>query len=90
MNQEPTPSPKIVAQARTQPNSWIYEFDGKFGPNDEVPREAIVGAWQVDAAGNIVGGFIRNPNHVRAPSKTDGADPSIPLPWQIRDSLRRP
>lgn len=89
MDQKPTPSPEIVAQARTQPNSWIYELDGKFGPNDVVPREAVVGAWQVDSRGNITGSFIRNPNHLQAPGKTAAADPPIQLPWQIKNPSRR-
>lgn len=89
MDQKPTPSPELVAQARTQPDSWIYKVDREFGPNDAVPPEAIIGAWQVDSAGNITGGFIRNPNHVQAPRKTAEVDPPVQLPWQIMNSLRR-
>jgi hypothetical protein len=43
---------------------------GKFGSTDRVPAEAIVGAWKVDADGNISGVFIENKNY-------DGGGPAL-------------
>jgi hypothetical protein len=49
-----------VEEAKRTPNGWVYRIAGRFAPSDDVPPEAVVGAWRVDAQGNIVGGFVRN------------------------------
>jgi hypothetical protein len=54
------PLPGEIAEAKRIPNGWVYRIAGKFGPDDGVPPEAIVGAWKVDAAGVIVGEFLPN------------------------------
>jgi hypothetical protein len=54
------PLPGEVEEAKRHPNGWVYRIVNRFGPNDFVPPEAIVGAWKVDAKGEIVGGFIQN------------------------------
>lgn len=66
MTTEPVvnPMPGEVAEAKRTPNGWVYRIEGKFAPEDAVPRERIVGAWKVDASGNIVGEFMKNPNFV--------------------------
>ncbi len=46
------PRPEALAEAKLNPGGWVYEIE-----------EAIVGAWQVDESGNIVGEFKPNPNH---------------------------
>ena len=51
-------------EARRHPGGHVYQIEGNYGPDDAVPPEAIVGAWQVDANGKIVGEFIPNPNYV--------------------------
>lgn len=51
------------AEARKNPGGWVYEIEGPYGPDDAVPPEAVVGAWQVDENGRIVGDFIPNPNY---------------------------
>ena len=53
----------MVEEARKNPNGWVYVIDGKFGPNDAVPPEAIVGAWKVDASGKLTGEYKANPNY---------------------------
>lgn len=55
------PPPGVVADARANPGTWVYEIDGEF--DDDVPPAAIRGAWPVDDAGRIAGGFVPNPNH---------------------------
>jgi len=58
------PLPGEVEEAKSHPNGWVYRIKGSFRPEEAVPREAIVGAWKVDAEGKIVGEFMPNPNHV--------------------------
>jgi hypothetical protein len=60
-----TPSDEARAEARQNPGGWVYKIEGDYGPDDAVPREAIVGAWKVDENGNITGDFIPNPNFRR-------------------------
>ena len=57
------PTEKAVAEARNSPDGWVYEIDGSFGPDEDVPPDAIVGAWKVDSNGQIVGKFVPNPNY---------------------------
>jgi hypothetical protein len=42
------------------PRGWVYLIAGSFGHDDEVPAEAIIGAWRVDHLGKVVGKFVRN------------------------------
>jgi len=58
-----TPDKAAIEEAKRLPNGWVYKIEGKFGPNDAVPPEAIVGAWKVDGQGDIVGDFIPNPKY---------------------------
>ena len=62
MEREKGPPKLALAEAKLHPNGWVYKIEGDFGADDEVPSEAIVGAWQVDANGVIVGEFMPNPN----------------------------
>jgi hypothetical protein len=52
-----------VREAKLHPNGWVYVIDGDYGPDDDIPPEAIVGAWKVDSSGMILGEFIPNPKH---------------------------
>lgn len=58
---EPTQAER--EQAKVRPSFWVYKIVGNYGRDDAVPSEAIAGAWQVDAQGNIFGDFIPNPNY---------------------------
>lgn len=55
----------MVAEAKRHPNGWVYQIEGSFGPNDAVPPQCIVGAWSVDAHGELTGEFKPNPNYVK-------------------------
>ncbi len=58
------PTPEIVAQARNNPNTWVYIIDGDYQGKQEVPQHAIVGSWQVDEKGEIIkDSFLANPNY---------------------------
>lgn len=58
-----TPLPGEIEEAKRNPNAWVYRIAGRFAPNENVPPEAIVGAWKVDADGRIVGAFNANPKY---------------------------
>ena len=60
----------VIKAARENPNGWVYKIEGAFGPTDFVPPEAVVGAWKVDASGNLTGEFLPNPKYVPGVSKT--------------------
>jgi hypothetical protein len=66
----PTITPALIAEAKRQPNGWVYAIDGVSDPNGAVPPERIRGAWKVNANGEIEGEFIPN-NKYRPP---DGAE----------------
>ncbi len=53
----------IIKAARENVNGWVYKIEGPYGPTDYVPPEAIVGAWKVDANGNLTGEFVSNPKY---------------------------
>ncbi len=65
-NAEKTPRPEAIEEAKLNPGGWVYEIAEGYDPNGAVPPEAIVGAWQVDDAGNITGEFKPNPNYHRS------------------------
>ena len=54
----------VVKAAQENPNGWVYKIEGDFKPEEQIPPEAVVGAWKVDENGNITGEFIPNPNHI--------------------------
>lgn len=54
------PLPGEIEEAKCNPNGWVYRVAGIFASNENVPPEAIVGAWKVDASGRISGRFIAN------------------------------
>lgn len=56
------PSSGEIEEAKKHPVGWIYRIAQKFEGCETVPPEAIIGAWQVDGSGNIVGSFQSNPN----------------------------
>jgi hypothetical protein len=47
---DPTkPIPReVMGEAKLHPRGYVYKIDGGLGPNDEIPPEAIMGAWNVD------------------------------------------
>ena len=57
------PSPGAIAEAAKNPGGWVYEIGGGLDPDGAIPPAAVVGAWQVDDHGKIVGEFKANPNY---------------------------
>jgi hypothetical protein len=64
------PPPELVEEAKANPGGWVYEIDGDRvdDPNGAVPPDAIIGAWKVDARGNLSGDYQANPNYGPLPS----------------------
>ena len=56
------PTDELRNEAKLNPGGWVYEIHGEFTPDEDIPPQAIAGAWKVDEQGNIVGDFIPNPN----------------------------
>jgi hypothetical protein len=65
------PPPEARVEAKRNPNGWVYATDARYGRTEHIPPAAIIGAWKVDAAGEIVGDFIPNPKHVPGHPKQD-------------------
>ena len=63
-----SPTDEARREAKENPGGWVYQIDCDHGPDVAVPGEAIVGAWQVDENGEIIGDFLPNPNYVPSPS----------------------
>ena len=61
-----SPTPEAAAEAKRNPNGWVYKIVGDYGRDDAVPPEAIAGCWKVDEHGNITGDFVPNPNFTPA------------------------
>ena len=57
------PYPGEVEEAKRNPGGWVYRIAGHFKENEDIPREAIVGAWRVSEDGKIVGEFLKNRNY---------------------------
>lgn len=55
-----TPLPGEVEEAKRNPNGWVYRIAGNFSRNENVPPEAIIGAWKIDGDGRIIGEFVVN------------------------------
>jgi hypothetical protein len=63
------PTSEAMAEARNNPDGWVYVVVGDYDPDGAVPSEAIAGAWKVDVNGEIVGDFIPNPKYTGPPPK---------------------
>lgn len=61
----------VIKAARENPSGWVYKIEGAFAPDQYVPPEAVVGAWKVDANGNLTGEFAKNPKYQPGISKSD-------------------
>jgi hypothetical protein len=59
-----SPPADAIKEALNHPNGWVYEIDDSFDKNEDIPPQAIKGAWKVDAKGIITGEFVVNPNYI--------------------------
>ena len=56
-------SSELIAEAKKNPNGWVYVLDREYKDKKEVPPEFIKGAWKVNEKGIIEGDFMPNPNY---------------------------
>lgn len=57
------PTKAAKEEALKYPNGYVYAIDESYGDSEEVPPQAIKGAWKVNEKGIITGDFIPNPNY---------------------------
>lgn len=80
VGQEP---PEITAEmranARENPNSWLYVIDEAFDPNGQVPSWAVVGAYPVNYSGVIVPDFHPNEQYRPSPRALGFPEPRTKL-----------
>ena len=62
-NRKNGPPEDAIKEALNNPNGWVYVIDAAFKDEENVPPQAIQGAWKVDSEGIITGDFIYNPNY---------------------------
>ncbi|NIH77838.1 type VII secretion system-associated protein [Amycolatopsis viridis] len=71
--------PKITeemrANARANPNSWLYVIDEAFDPHGPVPSWAVVGAYPVNGSGDIVEDFHPNDRYRPSPKALGFPEP---------------
>lgn len=71
--------PKITeemrANAKANPNSWLYVIDEAFDPDGPVPSWAVVGAYPVNGAGDIVEDFHPNDRYRPSPKALGFPEP---------------
>ncbi len=68
MNIAPEITDAMKEQARQQPGGYVYCIDpyyAKEGADGAIPPQGIIGAYPVDAEGNIVPEFMANPKYVQ-------------------------
>ena len=56
----PAITPQMRASARANPHTWLYVVDPTFDADAEVPPWGVVGAYPVNAQGEIDAAFRRN------------------------------
>jgi hypothetical protein len=61
------PSEQAKKEALKHPNGYVYVLDKEYEKKDDVPSNAIPGAWKVDENRFITGPFIPNPNYETKP-----------------------
>lgn len=58
-----TPSIEAQKEALKHPNGYVYVIAPEYEGKEDVPPEAIAGAWKVNMHGIIEGDFIPNPKY---------------------------
>lgn len=70
--------------ALRNPNSWLYVIDPAFDPNAEVPAWGIVGAYPVNAYGEIESRFAANDTYRPSPRALGWPEPTTQLERMIQ------
>lgn len=67
------------ANARRNPNTWLYVIDEAFDPDGEIPPWAVVGAYPVNGEGEIVEDFHPNEQYRPSPKALGFPEPANEL-----------
>lgn len=54
----PPITPQLRAEAKKYPGGWVYVLKPEYEGKSEVPISGFIGAWSVNAQGEITGNFI--------------------------------
>ena len=76
---QPEITAEMRANARKNPNSWLYVIDEAFDPNGQVPSWAVVGAYPVNDGGEIVADFHPNEQYRPSPQALGFPEPRTAL-----------
>jgi len=72
---KPEVTPEMRANARANPNSWLYVIDEAFDARGPVPSWAVVGAYPVNGAGEVVEDFHPNDRYRPSPKALGFPEP---------------
>ncbi|ALG14213.1 type VII secretion system-associated protein [Kibdelosporangium phytohabitans] len=81
----PDITPEMRASAKSNPNTWLYVIDPLFESEADVPPWGVVGAYPVDASGEIEDSFQPNdryrpsPQALRMPAPPSAVDEMLQL-----------
>lgn len=70
---------EMRANARANPDSWLYVIDEAFDPGGRVPSWAVVGAYPVNADGEIIEDFHPNDRYRPSPKALGFPEPASEL-----------
>jgi type III secretion system (T3SS) SseB-like protein len=79
----PEITPEMRAGARANPSSWLYVVDPAFDEDAEIPPWGVVGAYPVDASGEITTPFRHNTGYrpsAVSPPVSPPVTPPVPAP----------
>jgi hypothetical protein len=75
----PEITPAMRANARANPNTWLYVIDPALDADADVPPWGVVGAYPVNAAGEIDAAFRRNSAYRPSPTALRMPEPASDL-----------
>lgn len=75
----PDITPEMRASAKTNPNTWLYVIDPLFESEADVPPWGVVGAYPVDARGEIEDDFQPNDRYRPSPQALRMPPPPTPV-----------
>ncbi|TLW93203.1 type VII secretion system-associated protein [Saccharomonospora piscinae] len=81
---KPEITPEMRANARANPNSWLYVIDEAFDPHGNVPSWAVIGAYPVNAGGEIIDDFHFNDRYLPSPQALGFPAPSTDLEYLLQ------
>jgi hypothetical protein len=75
----PEITPRMRTSALANPNAWLYVIDPAFDADADIPPWGVVGAYRVDADGEISPSFRRNTEYRPSPTALGMPSPSSDL-----------